>query len=402
MKVQNENAPTNASNGTLNIQRVKDNEQFFSSFIDLVPANVYLNPDDRTEWLKFMRNDSATNRRNKPHNELTTNGKSSDGEENDDHDSDELNTTASTIDYKINKFEPKYFKTVTQILNDFQRHDAQTAASSKKSLKINRLRLKKTLALKEKAKNTKIKVLNKSQNKSSKKAAENGTASPQANKKPETSENTNNVNSNKRLSKFKEHKNAAVKRLRQRYDSQTETQIVDVEHSEANTENAANKPILNKNGEIVYSKFDFTADKTIQDKKKKDNKKLTPINPKPKDYKKLLNKLEKEQEQLKELKEKDPAKAKELEMKNKWKAAFNKAAGVKVKDDVTLLSKSIKRMDKKKQKAKKSWDQRTKAVEERKAMAQDKRKKNLEKRKDKNRDKKIKKLKKKGRIFPGF
>jgi dynein heavy chain len=51
----------------------------------------------------------------------------------------------------------------------------------------------------------------------------------------------------------------------------------------------------------VFSKFDFTADKTIHLKKNKDDK-ITTTNAKPKDYKKLLKKLqdiEKKQEACK-------------------------------------------------------------------------------------------------------
>lgn len=208
----------------------------------------------------------------------------------------------------------------------------------------------------------------------------------------------------KRASKFKEAKQAALKRIRQRYDSQTEPQIINLNtNQEASTGDKPKKPILNKNGQVVYSKFDFTADKTLKSAgKHKDSSKITPANVKPKDYKSLLKKLNQKKEKIEELKKVEPAKAIELEMKDKWRSAIDRAAGLKVKDDPELLAKTIKRIEKKKEKSKKGWEERTKSVEARVQQQQEKRRKNLEKRKEKNKEKKIKKLKKKGRILMGF
>lgn len=225
--------------------------------------------------------------------------------------------------------------------------------------------------------------------------------------------------SEKWASKFKEAKEAALKRIRQRFDSHTEPQIVKLPNSPGENNSPTNgassvakkraekpkKPILNKNGEIVYSKFDFTADKTLKSaaKRKHDSSKhLTPVNVKAKDYKSLLKKLKHKREKIEELKKSEPQKAIEIEMNDKWRSAIDKASGAKVKDDPELLAKAIKRREKKKEKSKKAWEERVKGVEERKQQAQEKRKKNLDKRKEKNRDKKVKRLKKKGRIVMGF
>jgi len=102
------------------------------------------------------------------------------------------------------------------------------------------------------------------------------------------------------------------------------------------------------------------------------------------------------------MKQNEPEKANELEIKEKWRSALDKASGLKVKDDVTMLKKAVKRLEKKKDKSKKNWVERVKTVESKKAQIQDKRRKNIEKRRDKNKETKIKKLKKKGRILPGF
>lgn len=53
----------------------------------------------------------------------------------------------------------------------------------------------------------------------------------------------------KRVSKQKEQKNIAAKRQRQRYDSHTEPQIVEINHSEANSIKDR-KQILNRNGQV--------------------------------------------------------------------------------------------------------------------------------------------------------
>ena len=38
--------------------RFKTNEDFFSSFIDLIPPKIYLNPDDHSYWTKLATNQS--------------------------------------------------------------------------------------------------------------------------------------------------------------------------------------------------------------------------------------------------------------------------------------------------------------------------------------------------------
>ncbi len=172
-----------------------------------------------------------------------------------------------------------------------------------------------------------------------------------------------------------------------------------INHTEANTKEKDRKPILNKMGQVVFSKFDFTADKTLKAKSSKSDGKLTSSNAKPKDYKKLLKQLQEQKEKKEQMRQSEPEKASELETKAKWKAALEKASGVKVKDDVDMLKKAVKRLDKKKEKSKKGWQERTKQVEERGKQLQEKRQKNLDKRKDKKRENKMKRLKKKGRIL---
>ncbi|CAF0952999.1 unnamed protein product [Brachionus calyciflorus] len=382
--------------------RCKANETFFSSFIDLIPSTVYLNTDDRRNWIHIVSNESRKKKSN------MTNGKNgvhhSDDSEVDDEDVEMEEEENLDVDFRLNKFDPKYFKTVTQILNDFEVYHQKNKKKIQQQINLNKAKMIKA-SQNGQNKSTAIKVQNKSQHKSlsknqnSEKSEDTNEESEEVQNGEKTKSSESSKKAQKRASKFKEEKRAAIKRQRLRYDSQSETQIVDIDHSEANS-TEKRKPILNKNGEVVYSKFDFTADKTLKTKKK--DEKLTPVNAKPKDYKKLLKKLQEKKEKVEELKKSEPEKAQELELKSKWRTALDKASGIKVKDDVNLLKKTVKRMEKKKEKAKKNWDERKKAVDERKNKAQEKRRKNLDKRKEKNKEKKIKLLKKKGRILPGF
>ena len=151
------------------------------------------------------------------------------------------------------------------------------------------------------------------------------------------------------------------------------------------------KPVFNKEGHMVFSKFDFTAG----DKKKSEGQT-------GKNYKQLLEKVERKKEKEEALEKKDKSAAKELKEKNQWQTVLQKAEGTKVKDDVELLKKSIKRKDKLKQKTKKGWDKRVEKMESRKKERQDKRSANIKKKKEGRINKKIKKSKKKGHIIPGF
>lgn len=63
-----------------------------------------------------------------------------------------------------------------------------------------------------------------------------------------------------------------------------------------------------------------------------------------KDPKKILDELQQQEEKLKKIAETDSNKAKELKEKMAWKNILQKAEGDKVKDDPTLLKKSIKKM----------------------------------------------------------
>lgn len=152
------------------------------------------------------------------------------------------------------------------------------------------------------------------------------------------------------------------------------------------------KSVVTKEGKLVFSKFDFS-----ETGKQSSASDLT-----GKDYKRILEKLDKRKEKLNKLREKDKDLAEAFEEKTAWKTALLKADGEKVKDDPKLLKKSMKRKEKIKGQKKKKWSERDDQVKKRKDARLDKREKNIQSRIDAKKDKKTKKSKNKGRNMPGF
>ena len=159
--------------------------------------------------------------------------------------------------------------------------------------------------------------------------------------------------------------------------------------------------IVNQNGQPVKSKFDFSVISFDNGPSGGEERSRT-SDLHGRDYKRLLEKVEKRQEKVEQLKEKDPEAGRKLEEKFQWQAMMSKARGEKVKDDPTLLKKAAKRKEKVKEKKGEKWDARKKATEDAQKKRQDKRQANLDKRKDATKEKKRKKLIKKGRLVPGF
>lgn len=92
-------------------KRYASNEKFFASLIDLIPPSVYLNQDDRVNWLKMIRMSSNKPKSNeRPQTKKEEEKESSEDESRQNDDDDPI---------KRSKFDPKYFKTVSRILKDF-------------------------------------------------------------------------------------------------------------------------------------------------------------------------------------------------------------------------------------------------------------------------------------------
>ena len=154
----------------------------------------------------------------------------------------------------------------------------------------------------------------------------------------------------------------------------------------------AKKPGVKTEKGVIFSKFDFKDDMTPKDEQKK---KLDPQG--------ALNKLKKSKEKIKMWEEKGKTeKASKIENNIAWENAINKAQGEKVKDDVSLLKKSIKKNKQIKNSSKKKWDKRSEDVKSKENAFVEKREGNLNKRIKEKKDKKIKKLVAKGRHVPGF
>jgi hypothetical protein len=152
------------------------------------------------------------------------------------------------------------------------------------------------------------------------------------------------------------------------------------------------KPVFNKEGKIVFSKFDFANGNVQKIGKKTDV-------PTGKNYKSLLDHVQKRKEKLAQAQQSDPKKAQVLEDKLKWKTVLAKAEGVKVQDNPELLKKSMKKKEKKKEHSRKKWEERDKKLSQQMKQRQDKRAKNISKKKEGRKDKKMKLARKRGRLI---
>ena len=108
----------------------------------------------------------------------------------------------------------------------------------------------------------------------------------------------------------------------------------------------------------------------------------------------LLAKAEADQAKLAKLRESDPAAADEKEKTQKLKAALHMIDGGKVKSDPALLKKSIIRIESRKKKSAKLWDNREETIKQFQKDKQAKRKANLKERSSAKLEKKMNRGKK--------
>ncbi|KAL4390381.1 uncharacterized protein [Arachis hypogaea] len=111
----------------------------------------------------------------------------------------------------------------------------------------------------------------------------------------------------------------------------------------------------------------------------------------------------KELERAKKLEEakNDPEKGEAVAKKQSWKAALDRASGIKVHDDPKLLEKSIRKEKKKQQKNAEKWKERIQTRDQLKAEKQQKRSDNISERIHQKKMRKIAKREKK-LLRPGF
>ncbi|EYB99511.1 hypothetical protein Y032_0122g1090 [Ancylostoma ceylanicum] len=157
------------------------------------------------------------------------------------------------------------------------------------------------------------------------------------------------------------------------------------------------KQETSKDEAVSFSKFDFLVKSDGKKKRLSTSEKKKKFT--GKDYKSLINKVEKREEKLEKLREAAPEQAAEFEDDIKWSRAVSKAQGVKVKDNIELLKEGLKRKEKLKEKKKENWSKREMNVEREKLKKQEKRKENLQKRIDDKKKNKLKVLRKKGRVL---
>jgi len=150
---------------------------------------------------------------------------------------------------------------------------------------------------------------------------------------------------------------------------------------------AENKPYIEKEGKMVFSKFDFS---------EKAEKKET----KPKNYQDLLKQIKDNKSKvsgMENVKQRNEAKSEAA-----WDKAMGLTEGKKIKDDPERLMQTIKKKKAQKEKSKKEWDARIESQEQRKQKKQNKRDENIKKKIQDKKNKRIKKYVKHGRLIPGF
>mmetsp|Transcript_3225 Transcript_3225/g.10917 ORF Transcript_3225/g.10917 Transcript_3225/m.10917 type:complete len:371 (-) Transcript_3225:1962-3074(-) len=103
---------------------------------------------------------------------------------------------------------------------------------------------------------------------------------------------------------------------------------------------------------------------------------------------KLLAKLEEKEKKL-EMLGKDTEEGKAFMERQKWGASIDRAQGVKVKDDKTLLNKTIKKKQKMKAKTKEKWVKRANDIEDQRAKKAKEKLENIKKRAEDKKNKKM-------------
>nr|XP_053642985.1 surfeit locus protein 6 homolog [Cherax quadricarinatus] len=197
----------------------------------------------------------------------------------------------------------------------------------------------------------------------------------------------------KKLSRLQYRKN---KRQKTNIKHEGINQQVDVETEKGFSQGTKSQKhtIYNQEGKLVFSKFDFSNTSTSGE---------IDTSLKPTDLKQLLSKALKEKEKIKRMEQKGHTKkASEVIEQSAWSSALQKAEGVKVRNDVDLIKKTIKKKESNKKTSQKTWEQRKEIIEKKKTEKLNTRKKNIKIRKEAKLNKKMKKMKNRGHIVPGF
>lgn len=147
----------------------------------------------------------------------------------------------------------------------------------------------------------------------------------------------------------------------------------------------------NTSAKLVFNRINFLGEQTA----------IAPP-PTSTNAKEALDEIKTKQQMYNELeKSGETSKAKELKERDAWNNVLAKAEGIKVKDNVELLKKTIARKERQKKVSKTKWEERKNVLEKTKNEKQEKRANNLLKKKQEKKEKIKKKAIKKGRFVPG-
>ncbi|CAF3029286.1 unnamed protein product [Rotaria socialis] len=149
--------------------------------------------------------------------------------------------------------------------------------------------------------------------------------------------------------------------------------------------------------QITFGRFEFKTEDSVDTSSKK--KKTKKFQNKKQQLISTLKKVESEQDEINRLKEENPEEGKEILRSKNWKTALAKAKGEKIRDNVQLLRKSIKKQSKLRERSAKKWQRNKSETNKRVKEKQEKRQTNLQKRKDDKKSKIKKRLIKKGRLI---
>jgi len=201
---------------------------------------------------------------------------------------------------------------------------------------------------------------------------------PGAENKPKLSKAEKRIERKKKAAELRQKKMLTAAGMKDRKELEPEEEVEPKEEVEE--------------GKLVYSKMAFDDPNEVKIQKKKHL-----------DPKKALAKLQHKQEKLKAWKDAGKLdKAHRVENTMNWENALDKASGVKVKDNIELLQKTIKRRESAKKKSTKEWKEREEKVKQKEKDKVAKRNENISKRKKSVKDNKKKKLINRGRIIPGI
>jgi hypothetical protein len=328
--------------------KISENNSYFSSLIDLIPAKIYFEGNE--EMIEVMEKNKKVKF------------------------SDEMDLSVRAK-HKRFKLDPNNNQKVSEIAQQFY---------NSKDFDLNNNKTKKSDDLKLKL-NERIEKLKSIRG--GKQNAKNFRESKRERKK------NNSIRSSKQKGfiKNKSLNNEINQQNNESIDTKNKKQKVN--GSESNDKSDKLPKIYNRDGNLVFSKFDFVSPLVESDvnHKKKNKKSLN----------KLLVKAKKEEQKLSHLEEMNPLAAKQMKDKKLWRNAIEKSEGIKVRDNSKLIEKSLTKKKKLKIKSNKQWNERKESLEKKMKSKEEKRKRNIDDRRQQIKARKLTKARKKGRIIGG-